>query len=370
MPKLHPLVKVNLILLLFFLIVGGLYIARDFLIPLAYATILAMLLVPLSRKLESRGINRAVAALLCTVLVLLIFLGLATMLSTQIASFLEDLPRIETQFGQLFSQLQQFIQDTFGLTPYEQQKAVEDNSPGGTDTIPGTLVGFVGSFTMTLAVSLLTLVYLFMFIYYRSRFSKFILMVVADDQKEKAHQIISDSSLVAQQYLVGRGVLIIFLSIMYSIGLSIVGIDNAIPLAILAALVSIIPYIGNIIGAAFPVLMALSQGGNIWVFAGILLVFTITQGIENYILEPYIVGTEVNIHPFFTIVVIIAGEAIWGISGMILAIPLLGILKIILENIDPLKPYAYLIGLNNDEKSTSITNAIKSWLRMNSGEVK
>ncbi len=94
--------------------------------------------------------------------------------------------------------------------------------------------------------------------------------------------------------------------------------------------------------------MVIVQGGEMWMFIGVVFVFLITQFIENYFLEPYIVGAEVNIHPFFTIVVIIAGELIWGISGMILAIPLLAILKIIMENIEPLKPYAYLIGNSNE----------------------
>jgi predicted PurR-regulated permease PerM len=354
---LQSLIKINLILLLFFLVFGGLYIASTFLIPLAYAAILAMLLVPLCQRLEDEGVNRMLATLISIVLMVSLFLGLATLLSNQIANFVQDLPEIEKQFGQRLSKFQQFIQDTFGISPQEQEEAVQgDSSQEG--TVTSVVIGFLGSFTTIMLKALLILVYLFMLVYYRSRFSKFILKVVSDDKKEKARQIISDSSQVAQQYLTGRGILIVILAVMYSIGLLIIGIDNAILLAVLAALVSIIPYIGNIIGVAFPLLMALAQGGDLWLFVGILLVFLVVQFIESYILEPYIVGAEVDIHPFFTIVVIIAGELIWGISGMILAIPLLGILKIIMENIDSLKPYAYLIG-NKDGQNNS--SRIKQW---------
>lgn len=354
---LQPLVKINLILLLFFLVLGGLYIASAFLIPLAYAAILAMLLIPLCQRLEDEGVNRGLATVIGIVLLLVLFLGLGTVLSNQIANFVQDLPEIEKQFRQQLYDFQRFIQNTFGISPQEQEQAVKGDSSKG-ETVTSVVIEFLGSFTTIMLNSLLILVYLFMLIYYRARFFKFILKVVSQDKKEKARKIITDSSQIAQQYLVGRGILILLLAIMYSIGLLIVGIDNAILLSVLAALVSIIPYVGNIIGIVFPLLMALAQGGDLWLFVGILLVFSAVQFVESYILEPYIVGAEVDIHPFFTVVVIIAGELVWGISGMILAIPWLGILKIIMENIESLKPYAYLIG-NKEEQSEP--GKIKKW---------
>lgn len=356
--RLQPLLKANLILLLLFLIIGGLYIARAFLIPLAFAAIFAMLLTPLCVKMEGLGINRALATLLCVLLLLVFFFGLGTLLSAQIASFSEDLPQIEKQLNQQLSQVQQFIQENFGISPREQKKAVQEESPSGSG---GMIVNFLGSFTTILASSLLMLVYLFMILYYRNRFLKFVLKVVSEDKKDRAQHVITDSSHVAQQYLVGRGILILILAIMYSIGFLIVGIDNAILISLLAALVSIIPYIGNIIGVSFPLFMALTQGGDVWLFIGVLIVFSIVQFVESYVLEPYVVGAEVDIHPFFTIVVIVAGEMVWGIAGMILAIPLFGILKIIFDNIESLRPYGYLIGDTEGEGGNKIRDKIKDW---------
>lgn len=358
---LYPLIKINLILLLFFLAIGGLYIAKDFLIPLAYATILAMLLIPVCNKLENKGINRGLATFICISILLLVCLGLLTFLSAQIAGFIQELPKIQTQFQQQLSHFQHYLQDTFGISLQQQKQAVQ-NGTDNMDNISSNAVALLGSFTHILTNALLILVYVFLLIYYRSRFSKFILKVVPEDQKQKAGRIITNSSHVAQQYLLGRGILIAVLLVMYSIGLLSIGIENAVFLSLLAALASIIPYVGNIIGIAFPLLMVLAQGGELWLFLGVLFVFAIAQFIESYILEPYIVGVEVDIHPFFTIVAIIAGQMIWGISGMILAIPLLGILKIIMQNIDSLKPYAYLIG---DTTNTRPSTTIKNWFSSN-----
>lgn len=357
--RIYPLVKTILILILFFLVIGGLYVAQAFFIPLTFAAILAMLLIPLCRKLEGKGVNRGFATLICVLLLVLFFAVLTTMLSAQIASFVDDLPEARDQVNSLIENVQQFGQDTFGISVKD---AVQEESSGSSG-MGSAAVGYLGSFTSILASSLLTLVYLFMLIYYRSHFKKFILKVVPENKKERTRKIIRDSGTIAQKYIAGRGMLIVILAVMYSVGLLIVGVQHAVLLSLLAAIVSIIPYVGNIIGIAFPLLMGLIQGGGIWLFIGIIIVFSVTQFVESYILEPYIVGGEVDIHPFFTIIVIIAGEMIWGVAGMILAIPLVGILKIIMQNISSLNPYAFLIGdSDRSNKLGKINDKVKNWI--------
>ncbi|MEJ7671601.1 MAG: AI-2E family transporter [Chitinophagaceae bacterium] len=80
------------------------------------------------------------------------------------------------------------------------------------------------------------------------------------------------------------------------------------------------------------------------ILIGVLITYAVVQFIQTYILEPLVVGAEVNINPLFTIIAIVLGELIWGIPGMVLAIPLTGIFKIICDNVEPLKPYGFLIG--------------------------
>ncbi|HEX6982969.1 MAG TPA: AI-2E family transporter [Balneolaceae bacterium] len=359
MNNLHPLVKTNLIFLLFFLIFGGMYFASAFLIPFIFAAILAMLLTPLCRKMEGAGINKALSAFLCVMLIVFIVLGVGAMLSAQIASFTGNIPQFEQQITQKINELQQYIQNTFGISLQKQADAIKQDSSGL--NISTYIFGFLGSFANIMTSSLLTLVYIFLLLYYRSRFPKFILMVVSDDKKEKAQHVIDDSSEVAQQYLTGRGIMMLILAVEYSIGLMIVGLQNALFIAVLAALLSIIPYVGNIIGGGLALLMALVQGGDTSTIIGVLIVFTITQLFENYVLEPLVVGAEVDIHPFFTIVIIVIGGLIWGIAGMILAIPMLAILKIIFSNIESLHPYAYLIGDNRKRKKPEFVDKVKEW---------
>jgi len=200
---------------------------------------------------------------------------------------------------------------------------------------------------------ILVTVYTFLFVLYRSRLKKFILMLVPVEQMQRTEKVISESAKVAFQYLSGLSVMIVMLWVMYGIGFSIVGIEGAIFFAVLCGLLEIVPFVGNLTGTGITVLMAVSQGGGGDMVLGVLATYFVVQFVQSYIIEPLVVGAEVNINPFFTILVLVLGEMLWGIPGMVLAIPLLGIAKIIFDNIEPLRPYAYLIGGERKEKKES-----------------
>ena len=191
---------------------------------------------------------------------------------------------------------------------------------------------------------------IFLFMYFRRHLKTFVLKLVPAGEKENAQTIIHDIQKVAQQYLGGLGMMIVGLWIMYGIGFSIVGVKNAIFFAILCGILEIVPFVGNLTGNALTILMALSQGGGMNMVIGIIIVYAIVQFLQSYILEPLVVGAEVNINPLFTIVVLVIGELVWGIAVLVLAIPILGIVKIICDHIEPLKPYGFLIGEEKKSK--------------------
>jgi len=134
-------------------------------------------------------------------------------------------------------------------------------------------------------------------------------------------------------------------------------------ITLLCGLLEIIPFIGNLTGTALTLIMALSQGGGANMAIGILITYGCVQFIQTYILEPLVVGAQVKINPLFTIIAIVIGELIWGIPGMILAIPLLGIAKIIFDNVDSLKPYGFLIAEEKKKGDTSFVDKIKGWFK-------
>jgi predicted PurR-regulated permease PerM len=128
------------------------------------------------------------------------------------------------------------------------------------------------------------------------------------------------------------------------VGLLILGIKNAFLLSAIAAIVTFIPYVGPIVGGMLPVFVALVTEDSLGPALGVIIVISLAQLFDNYFIEPYVVGGNVNISPFFTILILIVGGIIWGIAGVILFLPLLGMIRIFFDHVEGLYPYSYLIG--------------------------
>src|SRR5687767_6263392 len=336
---------VNL-LLLFFLIVAGLYFARPFLVPVCFGGLLAMLFLPASRWLESKGLPRALAILICILFFVSICVGIIWLISWQVTDLTSEVSHIEQKVKDMIKELKEYINKNFGISSSQQDQLINSQKQGGSKAVQG-ITSWVMSFLVDF---ILVLVYIFLFIYYRTHIKKFVLQLVPERQKNNAREIITDIQKVSQQYLTGLGMMIVGLWIMYSIGFSIVGLKYAVFFAILCGLLEIIPFVGNLTGNLLAIIMVIIQGGGVGMIFGIVITYAIVQFLQTYILEPLVVGAEVNINSLFTILVLVAGELVWGIAGMVMAIPLLGIIKIICDHIEPLKPYGFLIGKEKKKK--------------------
>ena len=216
---------------------------------------------------------------------------------------------------------------------------------------------------------MLVLVFTFLFLLHREKYENFFVLMYKDEKREDAKLIIAKISKIAQQYLAGRAISIIILTIFYTIGLLILGIKNAFLLSAIAAIVTFIPYVGPVVGGLLPIFMALVSNDSFGPALGVVVVISLAQLFDNYFIEPYVVGGNVNVSPFFTIFILIVGGLVWGIAGVILFLPLLGMLKIVFDNVEGLYPYAYLIGDQNGDSGTSrIMKKIKGFFRKKENE--
>lgn len=350
------------VLLLLFLIVASLYFSTGFFVPIAIAGILAMLFLPFSRRMESKGINRTVSAVICVVVLLLIVAGFIYVVSWRISNLQANLNQIEQQADTYINKFKVFLNENFGISRQEQAQMLRKEGTSGVSNVASYIAGLAGSVLGLLTTAVLIMIYIFLFISTRRHFKKFILKLVSSENKPKTVVIIEETTEVAQKYVSGLAKMIFCLWIMYGIGFSIVGVNNAIFFAILCGTLEIVPFVGNITGTTLTVLMALAQGGGGSMALSVLITYGLVQFIQSYLIQPLVVGKDVDVNPFFTILVLVLGEAIWGIGGMVLAIPLLAMLKIIFDHIEPLKPYGFLIGgEDNDDDDASFMDKIKGW---------
>jgi len=355
------LVKTTRYLLFFILLFTLLHYSKPFLVPVCFGALLAMLLLPLCHALE-RKTGRVPAILLCILSILLLVSGIVALIGWQVADIADDASKMEEQIRQMIQQARQQITNTLGIPPEKQRQMLKAQQQGSSSGMGARIAALAGGLMGVLGNALLVLVYVFLFLYTRSRLKNFVLKLVPEDKHASARNIMNESRKVAQQYLTGLGIMIVCLWVLYGIGFSIAGVKNALFFAILCGLLELVPFVGNLTGTGLTMLMALTQGGGAPVMLGVLITYAVVQLFQSYVLEPLVVGSNVNINPLFTIIIIIAGEQVWGIPGMVLAIPLLGIFKIVCDHVPALKPYGYLIGEDKKQGGNKWTERLKSVL--------
>jgi predicted PurR-regulated permease PerM len=337
-------------LLLLFLVIAGLILAKSFLMPLTVAGVLATLFLPLSKQLEKHGFPKWLAVLSCLLILLLAMAGIISMLGWQISELIDDFELIKIKALETGARIQQYLLIHLGISLEKQMQVLKDQE----HYLPSTLQLFAGKMAGIFTNIVLILVYVFCFLYYRNHLKQFLLRLSPKDQQPEMEQIIYSTSRVSQQYLLGLSKMIVCLWIMYGIGFSIIGVKNAVMFAILCGLLEIIPYIGNLTGTLLTLLVAAVNGASVPMLGSIVIVYGSVQLIQGWILEPLIVGPQVKINPFTTILSLVIGELIWGIPGIFLAIPVIAMLKIVFDHIDSLKPYGMLIGEINTGKKEPV----------------
>lgn len=171
------------------------------------------------------------------------------------------------------------------------------------------------------------------------------------NEKGDAQTVITNIAVVSQQYLWGLTKAIIILWVSYSLAFWIIGVKNPFLYAFICGLMEIIPVVGTLLGVIITVFGSFAQGADSSIVIGIIIAYGIIQFVQSYFLEPVIIGGQVRLNAFVVILALLAGELIWGIPGMILAIPLLGMIKIVFDNIDELKPYGFFLGEVQDQKN-------------------
>lgn len=327
----------------------GISVSMAFLGPFVTAIILALLLISLANKFEYWGMSRTVSGLLCTFVVFIVSLIFFALVAYQVKTVVEDWDKIrETMIPKLEQVVQKITQST-SITQKEIEEWKEKSklrnivSKGGskaTSVLQGFL-SFLGNYV-------LVFIYIYFMLRYRKMFKIFVLKLTVPKNHDQVHDILNRSSEVAQDYLIGRLILIALLAVLYSIGLGVSGVSNFIIISLLAAFFTLIPYLGNVLGIILAILFGYVTSGDTTVLIGIIITFTVVQFIESYVLTPFIIGDRVDVHPLFIIIVVIIGNLIAGVLGMVLAIPLLGILCVICNHIAVLEPFGYLLSKNDN----------------------
>jgi len=200
------------------------------------------------------------------------------------------------------------------------------------------------SFSETIFNLILIPVYSFLILYNRHLLVHVLYHVFPSEGKESIHEILIETIRAYYNFIKGMLLVYLIVGFLNSIGLAIIGIPHPFLFGFIASILTFIPYVGIIISSLLPIAVSWITFNSIWYPLGVILVFSIVQILEAYIIFPFAVGARLKINTLVIIVMVIAGGLIWGASGMILFIPFVSIAKLIADRTKNLKTLSLLLG--------------------------
>ncbi len=349
--KTQLLQKVAYTLLIISLLILGIILGKTILVPLFVSFLFAYLIYPLVRLIERGHVHRVIAILMVLLLALVIVAGGILFVSVKVSNLSINLPELQQQINDKLTAFQQAIESTLGMEVNTMdnflRKAI-NNIFTAWESKAG--VYFSATTTTLFQIAMLP-VFTFFLLFYRTKTAYFIFKMVGKKNKLKTLQILREITSVTTRYVRGILIVVLILALLNTTGLLIIGVPNALAFGILSALLNLIPYFGTLIGGLIPILYVLfTYTAPFQPIFQIIILFIIVQFLENNLLTPNIVGSNIQLNPFAIIISLLVANMIWGIAGMLIVVPILAILKIIMRNVDALEPFAYLIGDNVSRK--------------------
>lgn len=334
-----PLVLVSVIAIGYLLYLGQIILA-----PLTFSIFTAILFLPFADFLE-KGLrfSRGASTVLSVLLLIFVLWGIGYFFTYQLSDLVNDWPKLEKEFEVIFHRAQIWLYRNFNLNVDEQMEYLQQGAEKLLST-SGLILGMtIGMFSSTIFFFFLTIIFFMAVLNYRRVLYRFSTNVFAKKHTSKVEEIISQIQIMIKHYLVGLVIQIIIVFVIISAFLTIMGVKYAILLGALTGILNVIPYVGIGVSMIITALIAFATGCSANIFI-LMIGFIATHSFDANITLPFVVGSKVKVNALFSFLAILVGEAVWGISGMFLCIPALGVLKIIFDRVDGLRPWGMLIG--------------------------
>jgi len=322
-------------------------VGKEVIGPLLMAFFISILLLPVYRFLRKKKFPEVLAILAC-VLLFLILIGLIVwFFSSQITGLISDFPQLKENVKVHLNSLSAWIFEKTNFSTEKQIKLLNDQNEKLLNTAGGMLGGAATSATSVLIFIGLLPIYIFLMIFYKNLLLRFIFLWFPKDTHEKLEDVLRETQIIIKSYLIGLLIQITYITILLGGILIIFGIEHAILIGVIFAILNLIPYVGALIGNIIGVLLTLASSQESWPILVVLISIAVVQFLDNNILMPRIVGSKVKINALASIVGVIVGGSMAGVSGMFLSLPIIAVLKIIFDRSENFKQWGVLFG---DEK--------------------
>lgn len=326
-------------------------VASEIITPLVFALLFAIVLLPLAAWLEKKtGLGRGAASGI-SILLFVAFISLILyVIGAQMSNLANDWPLFQQQLHNSIGQFQSWVETEFHLNLDKQKAYINDATSSALSTGSEVLGTTLLSVSSILLYAVLTFIYTFFLLLYRKVLIKFLVELVSDAHSTVVYDVAENIQLVIRKYILGLLLEMFIVAVLSCVAFALIGLKYFILLGLITALFNIVPYVGIFTALLLSALITFASAGVSSDLLMVVISIIIIHLIDSNILLPLIVGSKVSINAMVTVIGVVAGEMIWGISGMFLSVPVIAMLKIICDRVEALKPWATLLGHEKEEK--------------------
>ncbi|WP_242927032.1 AI-2E family transporter [Pontibacter vulgaris] len=360
--------KVNWLKLLQYTVLVSviLYFGRTLLVPLSFALLISFVLYPICKWLENKHFPRWVAIMLCLLLLLVLFGGLAWLLISQMGRFGQEWPVIQAKLLQTWQTISQYLEQRLGITNLQQAQWIQSMAADVGSSALNMVQGVVYTSAVSLVLLVLIPLYAALILFYREQLATALFSMFPKSEKQTICAILAETITTYYNFIKGMVIVYFIVGALNSLGLYLLGIPHAVFFGVVASILTFIPYVGITIGAILPMAVAWITYDSIWYPVGVVIVFTVVQYLEANLIFPWAVSYRLQVNMLFTLLAIVAGGILWGASGMILFIPFLAIIKLIADKHSELRPVSLLLSAGNNKKKR-VLKKVKPIIRTDAG---
>lgn len=326
-----------------------LYFGREIFVPLCFAALVSFVLYPVCAWMERRGVGRAISIAISVGVLTIILFFLTSVLAKQFVDFAQEWPALQPRISTAFEGLREFLVSTLGISREAQDqwlsKALDSAASGTLKFIKDTIS--VSAFSTVMAI--LIPVYVVLILYYRSLWRRVLVKLLPTENTESVTQMLSLTIEAYYNFIKGMGVVYLAVAVLNSLGLYILGVPHAILFGSIASVLTFIPYVGILAGSLLPITVAWATYDSVWYPVGVIGVFAFVQYLEANVIFPFAVSNRLKVNTLVVIIAIFVGGLLWGVAGMILFVPFVGILKLIADHNPRLVTISMLLGTGNDQ---------------------
>lgn len=323
---------------------GILYFGRELLVPLSYALLIGFVLYPVCRWLERKGLNRLGAVALSIALMLLLVFFVFGLLVNQFVDFLTEWPHLQSKLDESLADFSQWLVQTVGMSKDVQQKfigRISDQSSGDILTVIGN---WITASVFSLVSMFLIVIYAVLILHYRHYWMLVLKKILPGEREDDLHEMVLLTIKAYYNFIKGMIVVYAVVGLLNSLGLLVLGVPHPFLFGYIASILTFIPYVGIIVGSLLPISMAWLTYDSVWYPVGVVGIFAFVQYLEANVIFPIAVSSRLNVNTLAMLLAIIVGGLLWGVSGMILFVPFVGIAKLIADRNPKWKILSMMLG--------------------------